>query len=520
MFMLSVHSLTKAYGDKILFENITFSLPERGRVGLVGPNGTGKSSLLGILRGTIGADEGSVDTGGERIGFLAQTTDAREDDTVDSYLTRAFEDAVRAGVAEEWETYKIEMALVQVGMENSYTHRRILDLSGGQKTRIGLARVLISAPTVLLLDEPTNNLDAETIAWLARFIQGFDGAILVVSHDRAFMDQTVDRIMELDPKHHTVNHYDGGYTEYLRERESRHEAREASYDAYRKEKRALEESIAARNRELNALSKKKKPPDNEKMGYNNLGEKARNKKAQSVSRMESRLERIAELEKPTEDIRYPFRFDGSVHAGKFVLGAKGIMKSYHGRVILDGVDLMIYGGQRIWLKGRNGAGKTTLLRILAGLEEADGVVPGRESPLERGSGVIVGYFSQELARFDSRVATLQELEKLDASTTEIHKYARFLNILPEDLEKSRKQLSRGQNTKVEIIKLLMGQHSLLILDEPTNHLDIDAKESIENALKGYKGALLVSTHDAWFAHTLELDIVLDLEDGHLVSSSL
>lgn len=499
--MLVVNGISKSYGDKPVLKNINFSLSDNEVIGLIGTNGSGKSTILKIITNEVVPDIGNIQINNEVIGYLPQYLDTQNSiaELLSEKLGNLFDD------------YKIKIVLEQLGLSNLDRTKKVFQLSGGQKTRLYLALLLIAEPkpTLLLLDEPTNNLDLEGLIWLEDFIKAYQGTVLLISHDRALLDETVEKIIELDKGQ--IKIYGGNYSFYQEQKEIEKQAHQRMYLVQQKKIKKVEKDlqrIEERCRVGEKIFSSRQP-------Y------VRKKIRKAATQMASRRERLIKflgskqhLKEIKERIHYPIEFRGNIHSDKFILGAKDIYKKFNEELVLKNVSLNIYGNQHIWLSGANGSGKSTLLKILAGI-----ILPD-EGNVEVGNNIQVGYFSQDSLHFDITITGMEELKKAGIPEMDCYKFAKDLHLEPEDLRKSTSELSRGQIAKVEFIKLLLEQNHILILDEPTNHLEIETREEIEEALKDYQGSILVVSHDRYFLEKIGIDRRYELINGEIKELSL
>lgn len=477
--------------------DLSLSLGDNEVVGLIGKNGAGKTTLFKIIAKELLPDSGRVQTATEVIGYLPQHP-VFPASLVDKFL--------KSKIDSPGTDWRVDKALRLVGLNGIGKNQNIEDLSGGQKTRLGFAALLVSnpEPTVLLLDEPTNNLDLQGLVWLEDFIKNFQGSILLTSHDRTFLDRTVDRIIELEDG--TLKNYGGNYSFYREQKLVEKKAYLERYQESVEEVKKLERLIREK-REVIKKAAADKGEEHEKFEKSFFRERVTKKASGEKRSLQSRLERVKRLGKPQNRISYPFGFAGQTHSGKFIIGAKDISKRFNKRLVLDKVSLSVFGAEHVWLSGANGSGKTTFLKILVGMLAADG---GR---IEVGSEVKVGYFSQDISLLDLEKTGLGELRGLGLADTELFKDAMNLHLQPNDLNKKIKDLSRGQIAKLEFVKLLSGNNQILVLDEPTNHLEIETREEIEEALKDCQGAILVSSHDRYFLQEIGIDRVYEINGG-------
>ena len=500
MALLSVSNLAKYYGAEAVFTGISCELHRQERVALVGPNGGGKSTLLDIMAGVSEADEGHVHVARHtRRGYLPQHPDFQSDKTLWEAMKAVFSDLLaqadrlreledqmasddeseRAAAMERYGTLlhtfedaggftyeaRISQVLGGLGFDEAEFHKPIAYLSGGEKTRALLARLLLEEPDLLLLDEPTNHLDIEGIEWLEEQLQAWDGAIIVVAHDRAFLNAIADRVWELD--FGTLEDYPGNYTAYTELREERRARRLAEYEAQQTHIEKTEEYI---RRYM-----------------------AGQRSAEAKGRLK-RLERLERLERPQEHVGLNIDLQTTQRSGELVLGLYDVAAGYPD----DGIPLIhvdeaeIRRGQRVALVGPNGSGKTTLLRtILRDLEPLSGHV-------RRGAAVRMGYFAQIQAHLDEKQTILETL--LAAGMVSVHETRSFLaqyGFRGETVFKQISVLSGGERARIALAILALQKANFLLLDEPTNHLDLTSQELLQEILVTFNGTILMVSHDRY-----------------------
>jgi len=516
--VLQVKDLEVRAGARLLVSPISFQVINGDKVGLVGRNGAGKTTLTRILAGE-GLPAGGQVTRSGQLGYLPQ--DPRDPDletiardrilsarSLDRVLVkmRDLEQAMSTATGDERDQAmtaysKAEGQFVAAGgyAAESEAHRiaanlslpdRVLaqplrNLSGGQRRRIELARILFSGADTLLLDEPTNHLDADSITWLRDFLKTYPGGLIMISHDTGLLDATVNRVMHLDANRAEIDIYSMGWKLYLKQRET-------------DEKRRKRERTNAEKKASQLLAQADK-----------LGAKAT--KASAAHSMQKRAERmLAGLEdERAADKVAKIRFPEPAPCGKVPLTANDLSKTYGSLEVFMGVDLAIDRGSKVVILGLNGAGKTTLLRILAGVEESD---TGEVLP---GHGLKLGYFAQEHDLLDLNSTVL---ENMVASTpnmneTECRKVLGSFLFTGEDVEKPARVLSGGEKTRLALATLVVSAANVLLLDEPTNNLDPASREEVLNAIRTYAGAVVLVTHDEGAVHALDPDRVLVLPDG-------
>ncbi|MBQ4529531.1 MAG: ABC-F family ATP-binding cassette domain-containing protein [Lachnospiraceae bacterium] len=520
--ILSCQNITKAFGDYELLQNASFIIEEREKAAIVGINGAGKSTLLKIIMGQLAPDYGQViPAKGKTIGYLAQHQDLNSDRTIyDELLTvkqdilsleqqiRKLEENMKHTKDAELEAllntytklnhdfesangyaYKSELTGVLKGLgfnEDDYT-RPVNTLSGGQKTRVSLGKLLLTKPDILLLDEPTNHLDMESIAWLETFLLNYDGAVVVVAHDRYFLDKIVTKIIEVDQG--KVTTFSGNYTDYA---EKKAMLREAAYNAYVNQQREIkhQEDVIAKLRSFN--------------------------REKSIKRAESReklLNKMEVVDKPTEvNTQMKLMLEPDCISGNDVLSVSGLSKSFPTLTLFQSISFEIKRGERVALIGNNGTGKTTILKIITGLLEAD------SGTLKTGANVHIGYYDQEHHVLHPEKTIFEEIsdDYPHLNNTRIRNVLAAFLFTGDDVFKLISELSGGERGRVSLAKLMLSEANFLILDEPTNHLDIDSKEILENALNSYSGTVLYVSHDRYFINKTATRII-DLNNKQLIN---
>jgi ATPase subunit of ABC transporter with duplicated ATPase domains len=478
--MLILKHISKSFGGQSVFTDVSFVVHRGDVVGLVGVNGAGKSTLLRIIAGEEEPDSGDVVLDGERVGYLSQEVLVEPATTLAEFL--------------DWDLgARTQMLLGQVGLADISPETLVEQLSGGQKTRLGLVRTLLARPTCLLLDEPTNHLDADSLRLLEAIVRQFHGMVIVVSHDRAFLQATTNRIVELDPLNEQCTEYTGGYDAYIVEREKRRVSWEAAYADQQREKRRLE-SILHEKRQLATAF------DSPAFG-------------RQVRHMEKRIAREIEavaIDRPlVAKAMAELHFGAVVPEGKLILRATDITCGYHPPFLCTNVSFELRGMDRVLVSGPNGTGKTTLLQTLLGL------LPPVAGSVQYGAEVQVGYFAQHHDSLDGNKTVLAEFLSTERMRAVPHNprsvLAAFL-FVGDAVNKRVSDLSYGERVRLLFAKLVYQDNQLLVLDEPTNHLDVASREVVEQALRQYAGALVVVSHDRYFvdAITLTKELVLDV----------
>ncbi|MBF6632930.1 ABC-F type ribosomal protection protein [Microbacterium sp. APC 3898] len=496
------------FATQKLFNHIKGEVMEGQRIGLVGRNGEGKSTLLNILAGTLQPTEGSVTwKKGSRIGLLEQSPDEPDELTVEQLMLAVFseltamqehlakmeklmEDAspeemdrllARYGTLQDEFIqrggYELDMKIDQVlnGLKiKQLKYERWGHLSGGEKTKIGLAKLLLQQPDLLLLDEPTNHLDLDAIEWLGAFISHYKGTIVLVSHDRYFLDETVTHIWELDQG--DLIQYSGNYSSYIKEREARLLVEFQQYQDQQKKIQKMKETI----KRLKEWANRANPP--------NAG---MHRQAKS---MEKALARIEILDRPVlekKQMALDFRMDK--RSGKDVVLLEEVWKGFGERILFHEISMHVRYGERAAIVGANGSGKTTLLNMIMGKEPVDA------GEVKLGSGLSIGYLSQHTLEMDNNRTIIEEFrDAVAVSEYEarplLAKFLFFGNMVFQPV----RQLSGGERMRLRLAQLMHQHHNLLILDEPTNHLDLEAKEVMEEALSEFPGTLIAVSHDRYF----------------------
>lgn len=520
--ILSCSNITKSFGEKHILKQVSFCLEEHEKAAIVGINGAGKSTLLKIIIGELGADQGSSALSkGASIGYLAQHQELEGKLTVyDALLEvkrpiiqmeeriRRLELEMKAALGDALESMLSEYSRLNHAFElaNGYAFRsevtgvlkglgfsegeftkHISALSGGQKTRVSLGKLLLTHPDVLLLDEPTNHLDMESIGWLETYLKTYSGSVVIVAHDRYFLDRVVTKIVELDNGFATV--FSGNYSAYSDKKTMLRDAGIRAYLNQQQDIRRQEEVIT----KLKSFNREKSI-----------------RRAQSREKM---LDKIERLEKPADiDDSMDIRLEPDVMSGNDVLTVKELGKAFGSHVLFSQVDFEIKRGERVAIIGNNGTGKTTLLKIINGLLKADA------GEVRLGSKVHGGYYDQEHQILHMEKTLFEEIQ--DAypamNNTQIRNTLASFLFTGDDVFKLIRDLSGGERGRVSLAKLMLSDANFLLLDEPTNHLDVTSKEILETALCRYTGTVLYVSHDRYFINRTATRI-LDLTGGALMN---
>ena len=522
MIVLSCNNLNKSFGIDTILENVSFTVNEYDKVGIIGVNGTGKTTLFKILSGIYGYDSGDIYLGkGVEIGYLEQNTNFHSEGTIFEEVLEVFKDLIEmetylrdleVKIANESSNpnskelekimneysnklekfselngygYKSEAkgVLKGLGFSDEDMDKKINILSGGEKTRVLLAKLLLKNPSLLLLDEPTNHLDSEAIEWLEVFLKQYKGTVIIISHDRYFLDQVVNRVFEIHNK--KLRTYNGNYSKFIELSKVEKELELKKFEDQQKEIKKQEESIDR----LKAYGREKHL-----------------KRARSKEKM---LDKVEVLDRPEMYRKKAnIKFSPSVTSGNDVLEARDISMGYGDRTLFINLNLNIYRGEKVALIGPNGAGKSTLFKIIMNnLQPLTGSV-------KLGTNVHVDYFHQEQKTLNLDNTIIDEIWNDQPQLTQTTLRTMLGAFLFEDEEVFKKisTLSGGERARVAILKLILSNSNFLLLDEPTNHLDIDSKEVLEEALLNYEGTLFTISHDRYFLNTV-IDKILVLDEN-------
>ncbi|MGF7060548.1 ribosomal protection-like ABC-F family protein [Brassicibacter mesophilus] len=516
MIEIALKDVNKYYGANKVFDNITFEVHTEEKVGLIGRNGTGKTTVLKIIAGIEKHDEGNMSIKKDAtIGYLDQIPEYPESCKVIDVLNMAFKEQfeIREKMSElekemsSCNTEDLELAMKRYGelqylfehmggyeideklskictglkISEEFKERYFSTLSGGEKTTIMLGRMLLQNPDILLLDEPSNHLDMDSIEWLEEFLKDYKGAVLIISHDRYFLDRVVNKIIEIEDGETSL--YLGNYSYYLQEKDRRILEQFEAYKDQQKKIKAMEEAIK-RFRDWGTRS------DDPRM-------------FKKAANMQKRIERMDKVARPSTDRpKIQINFSGNERSGKDVIKVVGLRKLFDDKAILDGLDFHVRFAEKVCIVGKNGSGKSTLLKILLNEYAPD------SGCVEIGSRVKVGYLEQQVLFEDENLSILDTLKSSFTMTEGNARriLAKFL-FFGEDVFKKVKNLSGGEKSRLKLCLLMQKDINLLVLDEPTNHLDIESREMLEEALEQFNGSIVFVSHDRYFINKIAQRLV-------------
>ena len=520
MILMTVQGVSKSFGMKSVLKDISLTLQQGARMGLIGVNGSGKSTLFRLIAGQMEPDEGTISLmRGTRVGMLTQEADIQSDLTVREELSRVFEPVremerrLRALEEEMAQKHEDEAELDRLSREYARLTDRFEDaggyewpsriqgvlaglgfakgredqpasvLSGGEKTRLCLARLLLTQPDLLMLDEPTNHLDLSSIQWLEDTLKKYRGTVLIISHDRYFMNSVCDCMAEISMRR--LVQYEGNYDQFTVKRQADIERQIREYKLQQAEI-ARQQAIIQRYRMYN-----------------------REKSIRAAESREKRLEKMERLERPVGEQHVRFSFEARRRTGDDVLKVHGLAKGFEGRRLFENFDLHLRAGDRVAIIGPNGVGKSTLLNIIARKLKADA------GEVEFGANVDLGYYEQHQTGLDPEKDVLNELwdafPRLDLDR--VRSVLALFLFTGDDVYKKISMLSGGEKGRVSLCKLMLKRDNLLLLDEPTNHLDMDSREVLEGALEDFDGTILTVSHDRYFINRVADRIIEMRPDG-------
>ena len=520
MIVLSAQNVAKSFGVNEVLKDVSFTLQQGDRMGLVGVNGCGKSTLMRIIAGLESPDSGEISMArGTRVGYLAQQDMVTHGASVwaelekvyepvfemekrirslEAEMEHAHEDAARfARLSSEYDrlcrafeeadgyAWKslVSGVLNGLGFKPSQYEQNVDSLSGGEKTRLCLARLLLQKPDLLLLDEPTNHLDMETLQWLENYLSAYRGSVLVISHDRYFLDHVCTCMVEILMG--ASEQYGGNYTRYIAQREERFETRIRAYELQQKEIER-QQAIIARYRMFN-----------------------REKSIRAAESREKALERMEKLDKPVDERAIRFKFEARRRTGEDVLMVREVSKSFGEKHLFSGLTLHVRAGDRVALIGPNGVGKSTLIKLIVGEETPD------TGNIRYGANVDIGYYDQHQSTLHPEKTVLDEVwdrfPRMEQS--DVRGALGMFLFTGDDVFQPIRTLSGGEKGRVALTALMLRKDNVLLLDEPTNHLDMDSREVLEDALSGFGGTIITVSHDRYFINRVANRIIEMRPDG-------
>lgn len=509
MIAINFDNVKLSFGVDVILESISFSINEGDKLGIVGVNGAGKTTLFRIITGDYKPDSGGVYISKDKtIGVLDQNLNFNESGTILNEMLLSFTELMETenkldqmhleiesgntDIAEEYASLldkfnqdggyefrsRCKGILKNLGFTEEFWDLRISSLSGGQKTRLALARLLINEPDILMLDEPTNHLDMNALYWLESFLKSYRKTVLIISHDRYFLDSITNKILEVENKKSKL--FNGNYTQYVNQKAIDRELQEKHYKNQQKEIKRIEEMIAQ---------------------FRRWGTERAHKIAENKQKSLDRMEKVDAPETLPDSIR--LRFNKSGESGNDVLMIRKLSKSYPNNVLFRDINVDIFKNENVFIIGDNGCGKSTLIKIIAGKMEPD------DGKIEYGYNVKIGYYDQENQELDESNTVIDELwnEYSHLTQTEIRNALALFLFRGDDITKSVSVLSGGERARLTLTKLILAKMNLLILDEPTNHLDINSREALEKALLNFDGTIIAVSHDRYFINKFSTRIL-------------
>lgn len=540
--MLSIHNLNKHFGIQPVLQNINFNISAGERIGLIGANGSGKTTLMRILAGLEHPDSGDVASARPnlRLGYLAQGMEFQADATlhsalgldsdsqtdpaleVESLALALSQNPNDASLQAQYDSALHKLAgnniqplavLEPLGLSHFPADTPIAHLSGGQKTRLMLAKVLLDDPHLLLLDEPTNHLDIEMLEWLEDWLNGFKGAALIVSHDRTFLDNTVTKVLELDSSTHSIKTYDGNYSDYLEQKLLEYDKQAQAYQDQQDEIAQLKR--AARHiRSLTVMRVGGKADGGDKFAKGFFGNRSTKNVAGRAKNIEARIDHLLtdeKVDKPQGSWKLKLDFGAPEHQSKDVLVTDNLSIGYTlEQPLLTNINLFIRAGQRVVLTGANGSGKTTFIRTVVGK------LPPLSGSFRLGGATKIGYMAQEQELLNPAFNAVQTIQSVSAiNETDTRNFLHYFLFKGDAALRPAGELSFGERARLQLALLVAQGCTFLILDEPINHLDIASRERFEEALENFNGTILAVVHDRSFIERFATD-VWQARDGKIL----
>lgn len=478
MIVLGCDEVSLSFGGEVVLNGLTFSVNDGDRLGIVGANGAGKTSLFRIITDQISYTGRVFISNNSTLGMLDQNPIVNSERSLFDEMISVFENKMEHDYELYDYKYQVDTILHKLGFSDHDFTKSVNTFSGGQKTRIALGKLLLIKPDILLLDEPTNHLDVDTLYWLEDYLASFKSTIIVISHDRYFLDKVATKILDIENGKGKL--YNGNYSSYVNQKEKDREIQQHHYENQQREIKRLEEFITLQrkwNREHNIVA------------------------AESRQKYIDRMEKIDAPDAPTELIR--LTFDAGRESGNDVLSVKKLSKSFGDKSVFENLNFQVQKGEFVFITGKNGSGKSTLMKILN----------GRERPTSGnvfwGANVSVGYYDQENQNLNPANTVLDEMSEYYRTHTLTQVRCALAQFLfkGDDVHKTVSVLSGGEKARLTLAKLILRKNNVLVLDEPTNHLDIGSKEALETALSEYKGTLIAVSHDRYFIQKLSTRMI-------------
>ncbi|MHC0035518.1 ribosomal protection-like ABC-F family protein [Pseudoneobacillus sp. C159] len=503
MTVIRVKHIQKSFGEKEIFKDINFEIKANDRIGLVGYNGTGKTTLANIITGKLKADSGTVEFfQSVKMGYLSQTID---------YETLDYQKGQYDGDNQEFYAVASHLGLRKV---NQWTNKMYQHLSGGERLKLVLAQIWNHGPNLLILDEPTNHLDLQGINWLIEELKKFKGPVLVISHDRYFLDQTTSMIYELEDGN--LFQYPGNYSNYQKEKERRKEIQLHQFLEQQKYKQKIEAQMERLNQWSEKAhrdsTKQGSPSERRQIGFKEYHRKKAKKMDQQISSKMKRLEKELDrnkLTKPKDEPELGFQFKLDGKRGKRVLECKNLEKSFDNHPLIQQSHFYIKHGEKVGIVGPNGCGKTTFIKMILGLEEPT------VGEIWTGKTLRIAYLSQEILDLDPAKTVMETFGSLTRDQIQlVRTYIANIGLQRDISEKRIAALSLGQRIRIKLVDMLIKDYDILILDEPTNHLDLPSREQLENTLKDFTGTIITVSHDYYFINRI-CDTLLIFENKQI-----